>query len=112
MILFGAGVGYKALLETMNPAHLTPYGAYSTVALGFLLMLAGLGHFRAPHKAFLISIPLLMMLQLQIYCIALFYDVKKVSLFLATFLIASVLILFLSYVGYHKRQAPAPSAQE
>jgi len=75
------------------------------VLLGFLMMAGGAGHFRAPHKSFLFSIPVLVTFQLHVYCIALFYNVQKLPMFLTAFVVASLLILFLSYLGYRRMQA-------
>jgi len=69
------------------------------------MIAAGAGHFRAPHKAFIISVPVLLTFQLHVYCMALFYNVQNLAMFLVAFVVASLLILFLSYLGYRRMQA-------
>lgn len=101
LILFGAATAFFFGVKEVNqPTNLTPYGAWSSIILGSLMVLAGLGHFRAPHKSFLISVPILLAFQLHVYCMALFYDVKNLPLFLGAFVFASLLILIVSYLGY------------
>jgi uncharacterized membrane protein HdeD (DUF308 family) len=103
LILFGAATAFLGVKELATPSNLlTPYGAWSSIVLGSLMILAGFGHFRAPHKSFLVSVPILLAFQLHVYCIALFYDVKNLPLFLGAFVFASVLILIVSYLGYHR----------
>ena len=101
LILFGAATTLLGVKEVVMPSNLlTPFGAWSSIILGLLMIMAGLGHFRAPHKAFLISVPILLAFQLHVYCMALFYDVKNLPLFLGAFVFASFLILIVSYLGY------------
>jgi hypothetical protein len=101
LILFGAATVYLGVKETSTPSNfLTPYGAWSSIILGSLMILAGFAHFRAPHKSFLVSVPILLAFQLHVYCLALFYDVKNLPLFLGAFVFASFLILIISYLGY------------
>jgi hypothetical protein len=108
LILFGAATAFLGVKEVNQPSNLiTPYGAWSSIILGSLMVLAGFGHFRAPHKSFLISVPILLAFQLHVYCMALFYDVKNLPLFLGAFLFASVLILIVSYLGYRAKTVEA-----
>ncbi len=107
LIILGAGIAYVGLTELLNPGQLTTYGAASSVVLGLLVVVAGLGHFKAPHKAFLLGVPVLVAFQLHAYCMALFFDVKNLPLFLGGFLVASALIILLSYNGYRVQQNPA-----
>jgi hypothetical protein len=104
LILLGATSILIGVNEIRNPNLLTTYAAWTSVGLGVLLVLGGLGHFRAPHKAFLLSLPVLLAFQLQVYCLALFYEIRNVPLFLGAFIVASVLILVLSYRGFSARQ--------
>src|SRR5688572_18296941 len=88
-------------------AQLTPYAVWSSIALGVIMILAGLAHFRAPHKSFLLSIPILVTFLIHIYSVGLFYNVANIGLFLAGHAVAAVLILALSYLGYRRVQAVA-----
>lgn len=105
LLLLGAGSVYIGIREINHLDQLTPYAAWSSVVLGLLMMLAGAGHFRAPHKAFLFSIPVVLTFQLHVYCLALFYSVRNIPLLLGKFIAASLLILLLSYIGYRRIQA-------
>ena len=105
LLIFGVVIAYVGVREILHAEFLTPFAAYSSVAFGILLCVAGLGHFRAPHKSFLISVPVLLAFQLHMYCIALFYDVKNPGVFLGSFAVASFLILYLSYLGYRHQAA-------
>ena len=107
LLLLGAVSVVIGIREINHLDQLTPYAAWSSVALGLLMMLAGAAHFRAPHKAFLVSIPIVLAFQLHVYCLALFYSVRSVPILLTKFVAASLLILFLSYIGYKKTQAAA-----
>jgi hypothetical protein len=100
LILLGASSIMIGTTEIRHPDQLTAYAAWTSIGLGILLVLGGLGHFRAPHKAFLISLPLLLAFQLQVYCVALFFEIRNIPLFLGAFVLASILILFLSYRGF------------
>jgi hypothetical protein len=107
LILAGAMTILLGGREIGNYTRLTPYAAWSSIALGGLLLLVGLAHFRAPHKSFLLSIPILITWVLLIYSIGLFYDIGNLMLFVAGHAIAAVVILVLSYLGYRNRQALA-----
>jgi hypothetical protein len=100
--LFGAATVLIGIREITHLDQLTPYAAWTSAGLGLLMVIAGAGHFRAPHKAFILSIPVLLAFQLQVYCFALFYDVKNLPIFLTSFVISSALILLLSYLGYRR----------
>jgi hypothetical protein len=107
LVVLGGGLAYTGYQEVQAPTYLTSYAAYSSVILGGLLMLAGIGHFLAPHKSFLLSVPLLLVFQVHMYCVALFYDVKKIGVFLGGFLVASFLIMIISYLGYRRHGSQA-----
>jgi amino acid transporter len=105
LFLFGAATIVIGIREIRHLDQLTPYAAWTSVGLGLLMAIAGVGHFRAPHKSFILSIPVLLAFQLQVYCFALFYDVKNLPIFLTSFLVSSALILLLSYLGYRRMSA-------
>ena len=107
MILVGLATILLGVKEINKPDQLTSYAAWSSVGLGLIIALAGAAHFRAPHKAFLISIPVLITFVIHMYCVALFYNVQKLQLFLWGHIAAVVVILALSYAGYRRRSAPA-----
>jgi purine-cytosine permease-like protein len=107
MILVGLATILLGVKEVNKPEHLTPYAAWSSVGLGAIIALAGAAHFRAPHKAFLLSIPILITFILHIYCVGLFFNVQKLQLFLLGHIAAVVLILGLSYAGYRRRKVTA-----
>ena len=90
--------------EVGHYSQLTPYASWSSIALGAIMVLAGLAHFRAPHKSFLVSVPILVTFIVHVYCIGLFYNVSNLGLFLAGHAVAALLILVLSYLGYRRLQ--------
>lgn len=100
LIFLGAGAVFIGWQEWTFPVALSTYGSLTTLTLGILMMLAGILHFRAPHKSFLLSLALLLVFQIHLYSLALFYDVENLFVFLGGFLIASILILLLSYRSY------------
>jgi len=101
-MFFGAVSGYLGYIEIVSPKLLTTFAAYVTTAVGALLFLAGLAHFKAPHKAFLITIPLLIYFHLQMYFNAIFYFARPLWPQQLSLLLISALILGLSYYGYRK----------
>jgi hypothetical protein len=99
-------LGVLTILVGINDLNqskfLTPYAAWSSIALGLIIALAGFGHFRAPHKSFLLSVPVLITFIIQAYSLGLFYDVRNLSLFVAGHAIAALIILVISYMGYKR----------
>jgi hypothetical protein len=104
LILLGLATCFLSAREILHPDQLTKYGSYSTGLIGLLLIFAGLAHFKAPHKAFLMSVPLLIALQIQMYSNALFYFNNPRWGYQGLLLIFSVIILTLSYCGYLNRR--------
>lgn len=104
LILLGLGTVGLAVREMLHPDQLTRYATYSTGLIGMLLMFAGLAHFKAPHKAFLMSIPFLIAFQVQMYSNALFYFNDPRWMYQVLLLTSSVIILALSYCGYLNRK--------
>jgi hypothetical protein len=103
LIIYGAWTAYVGFKEVSHPAELTRFAAFATTALGAFLLLVGLGHFKAPHKAFLTSIPLLIAFHIQMYFNKLIYfDDPKWS-YQVTLLAISIIALTLSYFGYKKQ---------
>lgn len=94
---FGLG-----LSEILHPNMLTTTAARSTTGIGFLLMIIALLHFRAPHKSFLLSIPLLAYFNVQMYFDSLFYFGKPLWQYQTILLVISILALLLSYKAYRK----------
>jgi amino acid transporter len=107
LMLLGAAITFVGIREILHLDQLTPYAAWTSAGLGLLMILAGALHFRAPHKSFLLSIPVLLAFQFQVYCIALFYEVKNMPMFLSAFVISSFLVMLLSYLGYRQMRVPA-----
>ncbi len=101
-MFYGAVSGYLGYIEIVTPKLLTTFAAYVTTAVGALLFLAGLAHFKAPHKAFLITIPLLIYFHLQMYFNAIFYFARPLWPQQLSLLLISALILGLSTYGYRK----------
>ena len=105
LLLLGAATVYVGLREIYHLDQLTPYAAWSSVVLGLLMMISGAGHFRAPHKAFLISIPILLTFQMHVYSLGLFYNIENMRMLQVAFVAASFLIWLLSFIGYRRIQA-------
>lgn len=105
MILVGLATILLGVKEITQPDQLTPYARWSCLGLGVIIALAGAAHFRAPHKAFLLSIPILITFVVHIYSIGLFYNVQKLQVFVWGHIAAVVLILLLSYAGYRRGKA-------
>jgi hypothetical protein len=100
MILLGLGAAFIGIREVLQPDQLTPLARFSTLGIGAALVLVGLAHFRAPHKAFLMSVPLLLYFHVQMYLDSLFYFNKPGWEYQAILGIVSILIVVLSYRGY------------
>ena len=112
LLVLGAVTAYVGASEMYltETKHLTHIAIYSTLGIGAALAVAGLAHFVAPHKAFLLSVPLLAYLQVQCAIDAVFFFEKPVWPAQLALLVASALILLLSYRGYKAKQAAAASA--
>ena len=107
LLMFYGGVSaYLGYSEITTPKLLTTFAAYVTAAIGVLLILAGLVHFMAPHKAFLLTMPLLLYFHMQMYFNAIFYFARPMWPHQLSLLLISALILGLSYYGY-RRSKPA-----
>ena len=104
IIFVGLATILLGVKEITHPDQLTPYARWSSLGLGVIIVLAGAAHFRAPHKAFLLSIPILITFVVHIYSIGLFYNIQKLHLFLWGHIAAVALILLLSYTGYRQRK--------
>ena len=107
LILLGLAPAYFGIREIARPDQLTTVAAYSTAGIGIILLLVGLLHFRAPHKAFLFSVPVLLYFNVQMYFDSIFYFEKVLWPFQAGLLVVSILILVLSYRGYKAKQVTA-----
>jgi hypothetical protein len=105
LMIYGGWTAYVGAQEVFHPSELTRFGAFATTALGLFLLLVGLGHFKAPHKAFLTSIPLLIAFHIQMYFNKLIYfDDPKWS-YQVTLLAITLVAMTMSYLGYSKREA-------
>ncbi|HJZ12049.1 MAG TPA: hypothetical protein VJ521_07855 [Acidobacteriota bacterium] len=105
LIVYGVFAAYLGVQEARHFHLLTPYAAYWTTAIGVILILVGLAYFRAPHKAFLLSIPALLYFHVQMYFNALFYFARPFwpeQLSLASI---SLLALLLGYRGYKQKSS-------
>jgi len=102
MIFYGVCAAYLGVGEVLHTHLLTPYAAYWTAFLGILLAAVGLAYFRAPHKAFLVSIPALLYFHVQMYFNALFYFARPMWPEQLSLISVSLLILLLGYHGYRK----------
>lgn len=105
LMIYGGWTASVGSKEVFHPAELTRFAAFATTALGVFLVLIGLAHFKAPHKAFLTSIPLLIAFHVQMYFNKLIYfDDPKWS-YQLTLIAISVVALTLSYLGYSRQEA-------
>ena len=102
LMFYGGASVYLGYGEIVSPRLLTPFAAYVTAAIGALLVLAGLVHFKAPHKAFLLTMPLLLYFHVQMYFNAIFYFARPLWPQQLSLLLISGLILGLSYYGYRR----------
>lgn len=102
LMVYGGITAYLGYCEIVTPRLLTTFAAYVTAAVGVLLLLAGLVHFKAPHKALLLTMPLLLYFHIQMYFNALFYFARPLWPHQLSLLLISGLILGLSYYGYRK----------
>jgi hypothetical protein len=111
VLLGGFSLGF-GLSEILHPNMLTATAARSTAGIGFLLMMVALLHFRAPHKSFLLSIPLLGYFNVQMYFDCMFYFGKPLLQYQAILLVISILALILSYKAYQQSaeefESPSP----
>lgn len=109
LIIYGAGAAYFGWMELQHQNLLSHVAAYSTLGIGGALILAGLAHFVAPHKAFLMSVPLLMYFHFQVYIDSTHInaDGNPGWRLQAPLIGISMVILWLSYRGYKAKQAAA-----
>lgn len=99
-MFYGGVTAYLGYTEITSPKLLTTFAAYITAGIGVSLILAGLLHFKAPHKAFLLTMPLLLYFHVQMYFNAIFYFARPLWPHQLSLLLVSGLILGLSYYGY------------
>ena len=102
IVLLGGGAFGLGLSEILHPNLLTTTAARSTAGIGFLLIIIALLHFRAPHKSFLLSVPLLAYFNVQMYLDFLFYFGRPLWLYQATIAALSIFALICSYKAYQK----------
>lgn len=110
LVLFGGASLGLGMSEIMHPNLLPPLAARSTTGVGLILILLALFHFRAPHKSFLLSIPLLAYFNVQMYFDSLFYFGKPLWHYQGILAVISILALVLSYKGYRKSAEKIESA--
>lgn len=104
LIVYGIAAAYVGINEFLHPDQLTTFAMYGCIAVGVLLFLAGVAHFTAPHKAFLMSIPLVLYFQFQAYVVTQFYLEDARWVYQGGLFAVSLVVLFLSYLGYPKQQ--------
>src|SRR5204862_525592 len=63
LVMIGGFFLYFGIGEIRHLESLPRNSAYAIAVAGAILVLIGLLHFKAPHKAFLVSIPFLILLQ-------------------------------------------------
>jgi hypothetical protein len=104
LILYGAITAYLGYSEKMSRVHLlTPFAIDVTIALGIVLILLGIAHFKAPHKAYLATIPALIYFHTQMYFNAIFYFARPMWPQQMSLVGISIGILGLSYLGFSAR---------
>lgn len=105
LLILGGFVVYLGVTEIRHMEFLTPRAAYTTTAAGALLVIAGLLHFKAPHKAFLLSIPFLLLLQVVVFSVShYFMDQRRWLYYQILVGLTSLFTLFLSYRGYQQQK--------
>jgi hypothetical protein len=102
IVLFGGAAFGLGLSEILHPNLLTTTAARSTAGIGFLLIIIALLHFRAPHKSFLLSVPLLAYFNVQMYLDFLFYFGRPLWHYQAIIGALSIFALICSYKAYQK----------
>ena len=110
LMLYGAGAAYLGVMEIMHPDQLTKIAAYSTAGIGAALLVVGIGHFIAPHKSFLLAIPLLAYFHVQNCVNTVFYLEQPRWGAQIVFAFVSLLILYISYRGYKNKSAAVRAA--
>jgi len=110
IVLLGGGGFGLGLSEILHPNMLTTTAARSTAGIGFLLMIIALLHFRAPHKSFLLSIPLLAYFNVQMYLDCLFYFGRPLWPYLAIVAVLSIVAMICSYRAYKISSAELESS--
>ena len=112
LVILGGYILYLGIGEIRHLEFLTRNVAYVTAATGAILVLIGLAHFRAPHKAFLLSIPFLILLQGLVFAVAhTFYDNKRWLYYQILVAVVSILTVWLSYRGYLQKKESGKAAQ-
>lgn len=111
VLLGGASLGI-GLSEILHPNMLTTTAARSTAGIGFLLIIIALLHFRAPHKSFLLSIPLLAYFNVQMYLDGLFYFGQPLWIYQAILAVISIVALICSYRSYRQTTEELESTPE
>lgn len=105
LVILGGFFLYLGGNEIRHLEDFTIRAAYCITAAGGILFLVGLLHFKAPHKAFLISIPVLVFLQLLVFLINRFYVPNSRWLYYQVMLaMLSLLTLWVSYTGYRNQK--------
>lgn len=112
IVLLGGGAFGLGLSEILHPNLLTATAARSTAGIGFLLIIIALLHFRAPHKSFLLSIPLLAYFNVQMYLDCLFYFSKPLWHYQAILAAVSILALICSYRHYRQSAGELESSPQ
>ena len=108
LLVLGGFFVYLGVTEVRHMEFLTPHAAYSTTAAGALVALAGFLHFKAPHKAFLVSIPFLLLFQVVVFAVShYFMDQRRWLYYQVLVGVTSLFTLFLSYRGYQKQKQNA-----
>jgi hypothetical protein len=100
LILLGGATAALGVNEILHPDQLPPLASKTTAGLGIVLIVVGLLHFRAPHKAFLLSIAVLLYFHIQMYFNSLFYFNDPNWLYQAGLAAITIIVLILSYKGY------------
>src|SRR4051794_28996429 len=108
LMIYGAAAAYVGFNEVQHPHLLTHVVAFSSLGIGAALVAAGLAHFVAPHKAYLMSLPMLVYFHVQSVVVASFlFEGNPRWLYQGCLAVVSIVILILSYKGYKASQAKA-----
>lgn len=101
LLIMGVFFVYLGANEILHPESLTRNASYATTGAGVILVITGLLHFKAPHKAFLVSIPFLLLFQFVVFLVAhYFYEDKRWLYYQILVGVVSLLTLWVSYRGY------------
>jgi hypothetical protein len=107
LLIYGGATAYLGFNEITHRSLLTPVASYWTTGIGVVLVLVGLAHFKAPHKAFLASVLLLLCFHVQMYFNALFFFARPMWPYQLSLLSVSLLILLFSHLGYSRKAKAA-----